>query len=297
MATDKIYTPEDIIEINRNYTPMYNPFYLLLKEGKVYNEKPGKVVFKDRGLQGDKKAAEVLAQDTEIKSLSVGEKAPKEYLKFPKGAEYAVSDLQDNSDAQSVDNEVLDEFQKQLDGEIFTGEGTSNTTVKNNGIFFSKDPNFVEKAVVSFPTSFSERKAFIKSLAKESANGAGGGLKRIALLGSKLPAIFGDVIGAGNDTFAELLLRARLAGEPPLEIMVVPNEINLKLKELSSGTEVDGIIVMDYENVLLNHGLLPQVFDKGYEKRGKLTWTQYFYNSAMVDIIKKAALIKQLVTV
>ncbi|MDR2426830.1 MAG: hypothetical protein LBD46_06620 [Endomicrobium sp.] len=292
MATDKIYTEQEIIEINNAFTPQYRPFYMLLKAGKVYNEKPGAITFKERGILGDKKAADVLAQDTEIKHIAVGEKPEKKYLKILKGAEYAVSTFQDNSNAQKVDNEILDEYNKQLDSEAFTGEGTSNATVKNNGLFYSKDPDFVDKgAAAAFPTTFADRKAFIKNLAKESADGSGGGLKRIVLLGSKLPAIFGDVIGSGTATFADLLMSGRLSGEPPIEVVVPPAEINTTLGN------VDAILVIDYENVLLNHGLLPQVYQRGTEARKNLTWTQYFFNSVMIEVAKKAALIKQLLTI
>ncbi|MDR3243814.1 MAG: hypothetical protein LBT79_03600 [Elusimicrobiota bacterium] len=292
MATDKIYKDEDIIEANGLYEPQYHPFFLLLKEGKVYDEKIGNITFKRRGLVGDKKAASIIAQDTEIKHVSVGEKAPKRYMKMVRGSEYAVSGLQDNGDASSVDAEVLDAFNKQLDFEIFAGEGTDNASVKNNGIFFSQDSNFIDKGDVKpFPSDVDGAKLFVKNLAIESADNSGGGLKRIVLLGSRLPGIFDKLVPGTSDNLASVINKNTLSGQPPIEILVVPREINEAIGN------IDAILCIDYENVVLNRGLLPQIWKKGFDDRANENWTQYLYNSAMVDVVKKAALIKQLVSI
>src|SRR4051812_26135560 len=133
MATNKVLL-RTVDEFMADYTPVYQPIYpLLLGKSQAYAEEVGQVNFKRANTVGDIRAHHITPKDTEIRQIAVGESS-KAFKKYFLANQFIQSLLQDQQGIEDVVAQVLDEHQKQMDELILLGEGTSNSTMFNNGL-------------------------------------------------------------------------------------------------------------------------------------------------------------------
>jgi hypothetical protein len=124
-----------------DYSPIYRPIYpLFLGKSQAYPKINQKMDTRRIVTAGDIRAKRVTPKDTEIRQISAMEqkKTFKEYFLMN---QYRESNFQDHQGMEEVAAQVLDEHQKQMDDMLLLGEGTSDSDVVNNGLFWSGDPN------------------------------------------------------------------------------------------------------------------------------------------------------------
>jgi hypothetical protein len=125
-------------EFMSDYKPTYSPLYtLFLAKSQAYSEQVGQASFKRLDTVGDIRAKHVTPKDTELQQIAAKESS-KTFKKYFLANQYIESNLQDRQGLEDVKAQVLDEHQKQADDLFLLGEGTSNSTMINNGLFWSK---------------------------------------------------------------------------------------------------------------------------------------------------------------
>src|SRR6186713_2459865 len=126
-----------------DFKPIYIPIYsAFLGNSAAYSEEVGKINFNRLEAVGDIRAKHVTPKDTALHAIQARETA-KAFKKYFMGSEFAQSLLQDNSRTEQVLAQVLEEMNKQFDKLLLLGEGTSHSTMINNGLFWSNDINYV----------------------------------------------------------------------------------------------------------------------------------------------------------
>ncbi len=141
MATNRVML-RSVEQFMADYKPTYVPIYsALLGNSQAYSEEAGKISFNRLDAVGDLRAKHITPKDTVIEQISVVEKL-KVFKKYFLGKQFIQSSLQDNSRTEQVIAQVLDEHQKHMDDLVLLGEGTSNSTMINNGLFWSNDSNY-----------------------------------------------------------------------------------------------------------------------------------------------------------
>jgi len=130
-------------EFMADYQPVYQPLYpLFLGKSQAWSEQVGKLDFKRLDTVGDIRNKHITPKDTEMKQINAKE-ASKTFKKYFLASQYVQSAFQDNQGVEDVIAQVLDENQKLQDDLFLLGEGTSASTMVNNGLFWSSDSNYV----------------------------------------------------------------------------------------------------------------------------------------------------------
>jgi len=286
VATNKIGT-RTTEEYMNDYSPVYQPIYpLLMKNVQQHAEEVGQVNFKRASTVGDIRAKHILPKDTEMRQVAVSE-GTKSFKKYFLGNQYTVSQLQSQEDTEAVTTEVLDENQKLADEMLSLGEGTSNGTVVNNGVFYSGDPNHVTIATSEIAGSGDTQKlnfhsAIIASLANPNK-----------LAGEKLILFYGTTAGTMlNSLYSATTLPFRST----LQSALGSAYTIVEMPENTFPAGENGWIIVNLDRIKVHFLTLPKVDSAGSNDEKKYNWVNFLMGSMMVDVLAMGGITRKIVT-
>ncbi len=284
MATNKIVL-RSIIEFMQGYTPVYQPIYpLFLGKSQAFADEAGKIEFRRSNTIGDIRAGHIHPKMTDIKQISFNE-GSKIFKKYFLANQFQISDLQDQKGLEDVVAQVLDEHQKQMDELFLLGEGTSTSTMLNNGLFWSNDPNWKyygsgsEATVSSLETLHSSIQTDMV-LADQVA-----GRKSIILYGVGTLAKFNAVYTSYPVPFKKVLADS------------LPGVSLVKLPPSITPTSAEGWIIVNHDQVKLNYTRLPALMDQGLNPEKMYAWFNFMMGSSMLEVLAQNAIIRRDATV
>ena len=269
------------------YKPAYNPILpMFLNNAQQYTVEAGKIDFKRADTVGDIRAKMVGPKDTEMHQIHSKE-GTKTFKKYFFGAQYIQSQLQDTKGYEDVIAQVLDEHNKQSDELFLLGEGTSASTMLNNGLFWSADTNYTLK------TSYEVQK---------DTNG-----KHLADLYTKIVSIVQDadevdgqklVMVYGSDMIAKYngLLTDTSSALSKVLTDALPGVAFAKMPASITPASTDGFIVVNLDQVKLHYTLLPAIKGQGINDEKMYAWTNFLMGSSMLEVLALNGVIRQPVT-
>ena len=283
MATNKVAL-RSVEQFMADYKPLYVPIYAkLLANSQAYSEEAGKISFNRLEAVSDLRAKHLTPKDTVIEQISVVEKS-KVFKKYFLGKQFIQSALQDNSRTEQVIAQVLDEHQKHMDDLVLLGEGSSDSTMINNGLFWSGDSNYTLETSVDYGDISDDPLVDLHKQVMVAANKSKqiDGQKLMIFYGSTLLPYFNGVYAASSQPFKSILSDV-LGSE--FDFAEMPSAV--------TPSTTNGVIVVTLPQVKLHYTALPQLKDQGVNAEKMYSWHNFLMGSAMVDVLAKDAIIRQ----
>lgn len=275
-------------EFMADYTPIYQPFYsLFLGKAQAYAEEVGVMNFKRVDTVGDIRAKHITPKDTEIQEIGVTE-GTKTFKKYFLARRYVQSALQSREGVEDIISQVLDEHQRQMDDLFLLGEGTSDSTMINNGLYWSADANYVleSSSALAAGTAADHLKAMHTAIMASAAKAdLVAGRKVLVVYGSTASAKF-DSLYANTDAAFKVRLAEVLGSDYSL--------VKLPLDVTPSGA--NGWIIANLDQVKLHYTTLPVLKDQGVNDENMYAWHNFLMGSCMLEVLVKNAVIRQPVT-
>lgn len=283
MPTNKVML-RSVEQFMADFKPVYTPlFSALLGNSQAYSEEAGKVSFNRLEAVGDLRSKHITPKDTVIDQISVIESS-KVFKKYFLGKQFIQSALQDNSRTEQVIAQVLDEHNKHMDDLLLLGEGTSNSTMINNGLFWSGDANYTLESSADYGDVSADPLVDLHKKVMVSANKAKqiDGQKLIIFYGAELLPYYNGVYAASSMPFKSVL--ADVLGSE-FSFAELPEDVT------PSGT--NGIIVVTLPQVKLHYTTLPKLAAQGVNEEKMYSWHNFLMGSCMVDVLTPDAIIRQ----
>lgn len=281
MSTNKIVL-RSTDEVMADYVPTYQPFWqTLLGKSKAYPEVVGKLNFKRLEAVGSIRNQGYNPKDSHIHQISAVEKS-KTFKKYFLASQFVQSTLQDREQNEDVVKQVLDENNKLMDDLVLLGEGTSASTMINNGLFWSADPNYLLESSSELASSGGHLPALHASVIAEK-------LKADSVAGRKIIVFYGSTMLAkacgiydSSVTFKSAL-QAAMGGN--YSIAELPSEVT------PSGA--NGFMILNLDQILLHYTTFPKLADQGVDGRAMEVWHNFIMGSAMVEVLAYKGIIRQ----
>lgn len=282
MATNKVVLRE-VNEIMADYKPSYQPFWpILLGNSKAYPEQVGKINFKRMEAVGDIRLQHYNPKDTHIHQIAAVEKS-KTYKKYFMAGQIVQSTLQDRDQNEDVVKQVLDENNKKQDDLVLLGEGTSASTMVNNGLYWSNDPNYLLESSSALASTDNNLPALHAAVIAEK-------IKADTVAGRKVVVFYGDtmltklssVYGTSNLSFREQLQKALGANYSIAELPA----------DCTPATSY-GFMILTLDQILLHYTTPPKLEDQGVDARNKEVWQNFLMGSTMVEVLAYKGIIRQ----
>ena len=281
MSTNKIVLRETD-EIMADYVPTYQPLYpILLGKSQSYPEEVGKINFKRLEAVGNIRNQHYNPKDTHIHQIAVVEKT-KIFKKYFLASQFVQSTLQDRSQNEDVVRQVLDENNKLMDDLVLLGEGTSASTMINNGLYWSNDPNYLLQSSTELASTGGHLPALHASvITQKLLADSVAGRKVIVFYGStmlsKLCGIYDSSV-----TFKSAL---QSAIGPNYSIVEMPSEV-------TPATSY-GFMILNLDQIKLHYTAIPVLKDQGVDARNMEVWHNFLMGSAMVEVLAYKGIIRQ----
>jgi len=283
MPTNKVML-RSVEQFMADYKPIYTPLYTaFLGNSQAYSEEAGKVSFNRLEAVGDLRAKHITPKDTVIEQITAIESS-KVFKKYFLGKQFIQSALQDNSRTEQVIAQVLNEHQKHMDDLLLLGEGTSDSTMINNGLFWSGDSNYSLEGSVDYgdvsadPLVDLHKQMMVTMQRAKQIDGQ----KLVVVYGSELLPYFNGVYAASSIPFKSVIqdvLGSDFSfAEMPAD--VTPNSAN-------------GWIVANLSQVKLHYTALPQLKAQGVNEEKMYSWHNFLMGSCMVDVLCEDGIIRQ----
>lgn len=281
MSTNKIVLRE-VDEIMADYVPTYQPLWpLLLGKSQSYPEEVGKINFKRLEAVGNIRNQHYNPKDTHIHQISVVEKT-KIFKKYFLASQYVQSTLQDRSQNEDVVRQVLDENNKLMDDLVLLGEGTSASTMINNGLYWSNDPNYLLESSSELASTGGHLPALHSSVITEKLLADSvSGRKVIVFYGSTMLAKLCGIYDS-SVTFKSALQNAIGAN---YSIVELPSEVT------PSGA--NGFMILNLDQIKLHYTTAPKLSAQGVDERNMEVWHNFLMGSAMVEVLAYKGIVRK----
>jgi hypothetical protein len=282
MGTNKVAL-RSVEEFMADYVPVYQPIYpLFLGRSQSYSEEVGQLTFKRLEAVGDIRAKHVTPKDTVIKQIGAIENS-RSFKKYFLANEFVQSSLQDRQGIEDVQAQVLDEHQKQMDDLFLLGEGTSASTMINNGLFWSNDPNYVLQSSSELASTGGHLPALHASVVTQAilANKVAG-RKVIMFYGTTMMPKVNGLYSDGTVPFKRAL--AEVLG-PNFQIAEIPADV--------TPSSANGFIIANLDQVKMHYTAVPQVHAQGVDDRKMEVWTRFMMGSVMLEVNALNGIIRQ----
>jgi hypothetical protein len=255
----------------------------LISKRQQYASEVGTNSFKRIEAVGDIRSKHITPKDTEMFQISARE-GSKSYKKYFLASQYTVSNLQSNSDSESVVAQVLDEQQKHQDELVLFGEGTAANNVVNNGLFWSGDANYALESSVE--VSSTDRMYALHNLVMVNKAKADlvEGRKALVYYGSLTLPLFNGLFPSAAVPFKSSL-QAALGGD--YSVIQMPSAITMP----SSGW-----MIVNLDQVKLHYTELPSLNAQGFNEEKGYYWYNFLQGSTMVEVLAPNAIVRQPIT-
>lgn len=283
MPTNKIEL-RTVEQFMSDYVPTYNPLYpLFLGKSQAYPREVGKKEFRRVQTVGSIRGEVITPKDTEIKQVAVmsGKKTFKSYFL---ANQFQLSEFQSREGIEEIVAQVLDEHQRQADDLFLLGEGTSASTMLNNGLFWSDDANYTLESSASIDDELATLHTAIVATAKKANQVAG--RKLVVLYGATLLPEYNSLYAASSKAFKVAL--AEVLG-PNYSVVEMPEDCT------PSGT--NGWIVANLDQTKLHYTVFPELLAQGFNEEKMYYWSNFLMGSMMLEVLQKNGVIRQPVTI
>lgn len=273
-------------EFMQDYTPVYQPIYpLLLGKSQAWSEEVGKMDFKRVNTVGDIRAKHITPKDTEMQQINVND-AKKTFKKYFLANQFRQSALQNREGLEDIIAQVLDEHQKQQDELFLFGEGTSNSTMVNNGLYHSNDANYVLETSAEIDTDadplIGMHSAMVTTATKANKLS---GRKVVLVYGADALAKFNSLYAAQPIPFKRTL--AEVLG-PNYSFAEMPSDV--------TPANSNGWIIANMDQVKTHYTVLPSLRAQGVNDEMMYAWFNFLMGSMMVEVLALNGIIRQPIT-
>lgn len=283
MATDKVGL-RTVEEFMAGYQPIYQPIYpLFLGKSQAYSEDAGTAAMRRVNTIGDIRAKHITPKDTEIRQIAANE-GSKTFKKYFLANQFQISHMQQNN-AEDVVSQVLDEHQTQMDELFLLGEGTSASTMINNGLFWSNDANYVleSSAEVQKDADGNHLVDFVaKVMTNATTANRSAGRKLILFYGTTVLPQFYSIFPNGARSFKAAL--AEVLGNN-YSVAEVPAAI--------TPTSTNGWIIANLDQLRLHYTVLPKLAASGSNDEKMYDWYNFLMGSAMLEVLSSGGIVRQ----
>lgn len=274
-----------IEEFMAGYVPVYQPIYpLFLGKSQSYDEQAGVLNFKRIDTVGDIRGKHITPKDTEIKQIAAMEKT-KTFKKYFLAKQFTQSNLQDPRGLEDVVGQVLDEHQKQADDLILLGEGTSNSTMINNGLFWSNDPNYNLQSSIAIAAGTNA-----DNLQDLYAQVIAAKLLADTVSGRKVVIFYGSTM---LQKASGIYLNSSVAFKKVLADGLGPNYSIVELPAAVTPSGTNGFMIANYDQVKLHYTSMPKLMAQGVNDEKMYTWHNFLMGSMMVEVLAQNAIYRQ----
>ncbi len=266
-----------------DYVPVYQPLYpLFLGKSQSYANEVGKIDFRRVETVGDIRAKHITPKDNEIKQIAVSE-GKKVFKKYFLAKQYVNSTIQDQQGLEEIVAQVLDEHHKQADELLLFGEGTSASTMVNNGLYWSNDPNYVLESSAEVAAGTDHLIDLQKKVAKTAADAdLVAGRKLVVFYGSDILEQYDGVYASHPVPFKRVL--AEVLG-PEYSFAKMPKPV--------TPNSANGWLIVNLDQIKLHYTTLPSLFDQGVNSEKMHAWFNFLMGSMMTEVIAKGGIIRQ----
>lgn len=286
MATDKVGL-SSVSEFMAGYQPIYQPIYpLFLGKSLSYPEEAGTASFRRVNTIGDIRAKHITPKDTEIRQIAANE-GSKTFKKYFLANQFQLSHMQ-NGNADDVVAQVLDEHQTQMDELFLLGEGTSTSTMLNNGLFWSNDANYIlnSSAEVAKDGDGNHLVDFVaKVMSAATTANRSAGRKLLLFYGTtvlpKYYSIFPNGARSFKGALTEVLGNNYSVAEVPAAI---------------TPTSTNGFIICNLDQVRLHYTVLPALLASGANDEKMYDWYNFLMGSCMLEVLALGGVVRQPIT-
>lgn len=280
MGTNKIAL-RSVEEFMSGYTPVYQPLYpLFLPRSQSYSEQAGKIDFKRVETVGDIRGKHITPKDTEIKQISFKE-GSKAFKKYFLANQFTISALQDQQGVEDVVAQVLDEHQKQFDELFLLGEGVSDSTMINNGLYWSDDANYVLNPI-SAPTVADLEDLHTEVMKTVAVANDVAGQKVVIFYGEDTLALYDSLYSSAPIPFKRTLAEVLGAGYS-----------QVKLPAAITPASAEGWMVANLDQLKLHYTALPSLESNGVNDEKKYSWWNFLMGSSMLECLAYGAVVRQ----
>lgn len=274
-------------EFMADYTPVYNPIYpLFLSNGKAqqYAAEVGKRDFRRIEAVGDLRGKHVTPKDTETHQISSVDKK-KPFRSYFLTAQFVLSQWQNREGVEQVVSQVLDEHHVQADELLLLGEGSSTSTMLNNGLYWSDDSNYtlegsVEVEIDTNGYHLTDLHSTVVSAAQKANQVAG----------RKVVIFYGtDMLPKVNSLYPN----TQIAFKRALQDVLGANYSIIELPEGPTPSGANGFAVVNLDQCKLHYTMLPQLMSQGNNEEKMYLWFNFAMGSMMLEVLAKNGIIRQ----
>lgn len=284
MSTNKIAL-RTVEQFMSDYTPVYQPLYpLFLGKSQAYPAEAAKREFRRVEAVGDIRAARITPKDTEIQQVSVME-GKKTFKSYFNANQFQLSHRQDRDGVEDIVRQVLDEHQIQQDELFLLGEGTSNSTMLNNGLFWSNDSNYTLESSAEVQADAND--SYLHDLhAKIVASCS----KADQIAGRKVVIPYGTLILPLVDSLYESGARPFKSA---LQEVLGSNFSIAKMPAAATPSGANGWIVANLDQCKLHYAALPQLLNQGSNEEKMYYWFNFMNGSTMLEVLARYGIVRQ----
>lgn len=271
-------------EFMAGFTPVYQPiFALFLGKAKQYAEYVGQATTRRYEAVGDIRNKHIVPKDTEIKQIAATLK-DRVFKKYFLGSQFIQSLLQDRDGIEDVVAQVLDENNKLQDDLLFLGEGTSASTMVNNGLFWSNDANYVLESSVAVANNSDNHLSDFHSEIMDTVIDADklSGRKVLFVYGTDAISKLSAVYSSQPVVFRQVL---EAAMGPNWSIVTVPSDVALG--------SVNGWIAVNMDQIMFHYTVMPTLQNQGIDEKNNESWHNFLMGSCMIECLAYRAIIRQ----
>ncbi len=275
-------------EFMQDYEPIYQPLYpLFMKKSQAYPAVVGQLDFRRADTVGDIRLKRILPKDTTVHQIAVAD-GKKSFKKYFNAAQFVQSSLQETEGVEDVIKQVLDENQKLQDELFLLGEGTSTSTMINNGLYWSADSNYTLETAISSvaKTSTGYHLPALHTAMMVTANKADqvAGEKVLIVYGTNTVAKFDSLYANSDRPFKAVLAE------------VLPGYSFAKMPSDVTPASAEGWIIANLDAVKTHFTVLPKLDDQGVNAEKKYVWSNFLSGSMMLEVLVKNGIVRQPVT-
>jgi hypothetical protein len=272
-------------EFMQGYTPTFMPLYpTFMGRAQAYPAEVGENSFKRIDTIGDIRAKRITPKDTVLQQVASAE-GSKTFKKYFFANQYINSKLQDTKGIEDVIGQVLDEHQKQQDDLFLLGEGTSNSTMTNNGLYWSSDANYrLENSIEVDKGTAADH---LKDLHTQIMTGS-----RVVnqIAGSKVLVLYGDTLLSKADG---LYANSDAAFLARLKESLGANYSVVKMPSAVTPATANGWIHIALDQIKIHYTLLPQLWGQGVNEEKMYSWHNFILGSMMTEVLVDDAIYRQ----
>lgn len=271
-------------EFMAGYVPVYQPIHpLFLGKAQAYSEETGKIDFKRIDTVGDIRASHITPKDTEMKQIAARESS-KTFKKYFLAKQFVQSALQDPRGLEDVVGQVLDEHQKQADDLLLLGEGTSASTMVNNGLFWSSDANYslqnsiqISKGSAADHLNDLHAQVILAKLVCDAVSGQ----KVIIFYGSTMLSKLNGIYSSAPAPFRKVLA----------DVLVGYQIVELPSAVTPSGA--NGFLIANLDQIKLHYTVLPALKAQGVNDEKMYSWHNFLMGSMMLEVLALYGIYRQ----